>query len=121
MAHSARIHLTGLKLTNFRNYSALQLECDQRHVVLTGENGSGKTNILEAVSCLSPGRGLRRASREDIAKNDGNGTWAVFAELEGSNGPASIGTGIQETALGPDRQRRVRVNGVQSKSSDGLL
>lgn len=121
MAKTARVHLTGLKLTNFRNYSALRIDCDQKHLVFAGENGSGKTNILEAVSFLSPGRGLRRASYDEIARNGGDGTWAVFAEIDGTEGPVTIGTGIQETALGPDRQRKVRVNGVQSKTSEALL
>ncbi len=121
MADFDRVHLTGLKLNNFRNYANLKIESDRRHLVFAGENGSGKTNILEAVSYLSPGRGLRRASYEEISRNDGNGTWSVFAELNGSNGPVSIGTGIQETAFGPDRQRKVRINGAQSKTSDALL
>ena len=54
-----RVCLTALKLTDFRNYARLSLTLDGRHVVLVGENGAGKTNILEAVSFLSPGRGLR--------------------------------------------------------------
>lgn len=117
----ARVHLTRLKLTDFRNYEALRLDCDRRHVVLTGENGAGKTNILEAVSFLSPGRGMRRAALEEIARKSGPGTWSVHAEIEGTSGPVAIGTGIADTALGTETQRRVRINGAAARSADDLL
>jgi len=121
MANGIRVHLTRLKLESFRNYEKLVLDCDQRHVVLTGENGAGKTNLLEAISYLSPGRGLRRAPYERVAKSSSDGAWSVFAELEGTSGPVSIGTGLQMTPLGPDSQRRVRINGAQVKSAEALL
>ncbi len=116
-----RIHLNCLKLTQFRNYGALRLDMDARHVVLTGDNGAGKTNLLEAVSFLSPGRGLRRASLETVARSGGNGTWSVHAEMEGASGPVAIGTGVMETTLGPETTRRVRINGAPAKSADELL
>ncbi len=117
----ARVHLTRLKLTDFRSYEALRLDCDHRHVVLTGENGAGKTNILEAVSFLSPGRGMRRAALEEIARKSGPGTWSVHAEMKGTTGPVAIGTGIADTALGAETQRRVRINGAAARSADDLL
>ena len=55
MARLPPVYITKLKLDNFRNYRQLSVELDQRHVVLTGSNGAGKTNLLEAVSFLSPG------------------------------------------------------------------
>ena len=70
------VSLTSLKLTDFRNYRQLAVELDWRHVVLTGENGAGKTNLMEAVSLLSPGRGLRRAAYSDIPRR---GTTQGFA------------------------------------------
>ncbi|MCB1462302.1 MAG: DNA replication/repair protein RecF [Nitratireductor sp.] len=118
---TARVHLTRLKLEQFRNYARLALTSDERHVVLTGENGAGKTNLLEAVSYLSPGRGLRRAPYDTIARKGSDGAWSVFAEMESSAGPVSIGTGLQMTALGLESQRRVRINGAQVKSADALL
>jgi DNA replication and repair protein RecF len=118
---TARVHLTRLKLENFRNYARLALDCDERHVVLTGENGAGKTNLLEAISYLSPGRGLRRAQHEAVARKGCDGAWSVFAELEGTVGPVSIGTGLAMTSLGLESQRRVRINGAQAKSADALL
>ena len=61
---AAPVHLEVLRLTDFRNYSGLSLELDRRHVVLTGENGAGKTNLMEAVSFLSPGRGYVPANAQ---------------------------------------------------------
>jgi len=83
-----------LSLTHFRNYRAATLETRSGVVVLVGPNGAGKTNCLEAISLLSPGRGLRRATREDIADIRGDGSWAVSAEVEGALGLATLGTGI---------------------------
>ena len=117
----SRIHLTRLKLTGFRNYERLDLDLDERHVVLTGENGSGKTNLLEAVSFLSPGRGLRRAPYDRIARHGGDGSWSVFVGMEGANGPVEIGTGIASGPAGPESQRRVRINGTAARAIDELL
>jgi DNA replication and repair protein RecF len=83
-----------LSLTHFRNYRAASFQTHGDMVVLVGPNGAGKTNCLEAVSFLSPGRGLRRARLEDVADNQGDGSWAVSAEVEGALGLATLGTGI---------------------------
>ncbi len=115
------VYLETLKLTKFRNHENLSLDLDSRHVVLTGENGAGKTNILEAVSFLSPGRGLRRAPYDTVAMAGGGGSWSVFARLNGAEGEVSIGTGLQETSLGVETQRRVHINGAQAKTADTLL
>jgi DNA replication and repair protein RecF len=74
-------------------------------VLLFGENGAGKTNLLEAVSMLTPGRGLRGAALSEIARQSGDGAWAVAAKL----GEVDIGTGTLPNA--PER-RQVRVNGA---------
>jgi len=89
---ASRIHR--LTLTHFRNYGAAGLGARGDMVVLAGPNGAGKTNCLEAISFLSPGRGLRRATLEDVADNPGDGSWAVSAEVEGALGLATLGTGI---------------------------
>src|SRR5438128_11127426 len=83
-----------LSLTHFRNYRAASVDVHGGMVVLAGPNGAGKTNCLEAVSFLSPGRGLRRATLDDVADNQGDGSWAVAAEVEGALGLATLGTGI---------------------------
>src|SRR3954468_29850 len=93
---TSRIHR--LKLTHFRNYRAASLETRGDIVVLVGPNGADKTNCIEAISFLSPGRGVRRAALEDVADSQGDGSWAVSAEVEGALGLATLGTGIDPPA-----------------------
>src|SRR5262245_42135073 len=104
----SRIHR--LTLTHFRNYRAAGLETAADIVALVGPNGAGKTNCLEAISFLSPGRGLRRATLEDVADNQGDGSWAVSAEVEGALGLATLGTGLDAPrgdAAGAGRRCRI--------------
>jgi DNA replication and repair protein RecF len=121
MARLAPVFITKLKLDSFRNYTSLSCEFDQRHVVLTGNNGAGKTNLIEAISFLSPGRGLRRANYTSVGTTGTDGAWSIFAELEGAAGPVSVGTGLQRTALGVETHRKLRINSVQTQSSEDLL
>ncbi|HEX7923239.1 MAG TPA: DNA replication and repair protein RecF, partial [Bradyrhizobium sp.] len=104
----SRIHR--LSLTHFRNYRAATLQVTGDMVVLVGPNGAGKTNCMEAVSFLSPGRGLRRATLEDIADNQGDGSWAVSAEVEGALGLATLGTGIDPPTGETSNSRRCRID-----------
>jgi DNA replication and repair protein RecF len=104
--------LTRLSLTNFRNHSDLILSPGSGFVVLTGENGAGKTNILEAISLLSPGRGLRGAALSDMARQSGPGGFGIAAQLD----DVGLATGTHPGA--PDR-RIVRINGAQG-SATGL-
>jgi DNA replication and repair protein RecF len=100
-----------LTLTHFRNYRAAALKTQGRMVVLVGPNGAGKTNCIEAISFLSPGRGLRRATLEDVADNQGDGSWAVSAEVEGALGLATLGTGIDApSADASSSSRRCRID-----------
>lgn len=94
-----------LALTDFRSYPSALIEPGLGFVLLSGENGAGKTNLLEAVSLLSPGRGLRGAALSEMARIGGSGGFAVAARL----GDVEIGTGTQAAA--PER-RQVRVNGA---------
>jgi DNA replication and repair protein RecF len=87
-----------LTLSNFRSYRAAQLEVGARPVVLVGPNGAGKTNLIEAISFLAPGRGLRRATLAEVAFVEGDGSWAVAADVEGELGLATLGTGIEAPA-----------------------
>jgi DNA replication and repair protein RecF len=101
-----------LTLSNFRSYHAAQLTLDRPGpVVLTGANGAGKTNLIEAISLLAPGRGLRRATMEELAFSEGDGAWAVNAEIEGMLGLATLGTGI-DPPVGEDSSptRRCRID-----------
>ncbi len=84
-----------LSLTNFRSYRAAALDVAGDLFVLVGPNGAGKTNLLEAISFLAPGRGLRRATLDEPAFSEGDGGWAVSADIEGMLGLAALGTGIE--------------------------
>jgi len=100
-----------LSLTHFRSYRAASITTSADLVVLVGANGAGKTNCLEAISFLSPGRGLRRATLEDVADIEGDGSWAVSAEVEGALGLATLGTGIDPPAAdGTGATRRCRID-----------
>ncbi|MFA6265722.1 MAG: DNA replication/repair protein RecF [Pseudolabrys sp.] len=91
--------LRRLTLTNFRSYHAAHLTLGHEGaVVLTGPNGAGKTNLIEAISMLAPGRGLHRATLDELAFAEGDGSWAVSAEIEGMLGLATLGTGIEPPA-----------------------
>lgn len=112
------MHVRTLKLTNFRNYAAAAIAFDRRHVVLTGDNGAGKTNLMEAVSLLTPGRGLRRAAYTDMPRAANGDGFFVFARLEGMEGEVDIGTGFDPA---DETGRKVRINGAAAKSADELL
>lgn len=103
--------LSRLVLTDFRNHADLQLAPASGFVVLTGHNGAGKTNVLEAVSLLAPGRGLRRASLSQMARGDGPGGFGVAATLADG---VEVATGTLATA--PER-RVVRVSGANASAS----
>ncbi len=97
--------ISRLALTEFRSYQSALIEPGPGFVLLTGGNGAGKTNLLEAVSLLTPGRGLRSAPLSDMERKAGPGGFSVAARL----GEAEIGTGTQAAA--PER-RQVRINGA---------
>ena len=114
-----KTHIQRLKLTDFRNYTQAGLVLDGRHVVLVGRNGAGKTNFMEAISLLSPGRGLRRAVLSDMPRIGATDSFTIFAAVEGMNGEADIGTGT-ETTEEDNLVRRLRINGAPAKSVDDL-
>jgi len=110
-----------LRLTNFRSYHAAQVALDRAGpVVLTGANGAGKTNLIEAISLLAPGRGLRRATMEELAFTEGDGAWTVSAEIEGMLGLATLGTGTEPPAneeAAPTRRCRIDRESVGSATA----
>lgn len=114
-------HISKLKLTNFRNYAALSLDLAPGAVVLSGDNGAGKTNLLEAISLLTPGRGLRRAPYGDVAREGGDGGFALHARIEGPEGEVEIGTGISGGDVAGEGGRRVRINGAPARSVEEML
>ncbi|MGE0665438.1 MAG: DNA replication/repair protein RecF [Sphingomonadales bacterium] len=117
--------VTRLTLTDFRNYVAERIEAAPRPVVLTGQNGAGKTNVLEALSYLTQGRGLRGARLPDLARIGGAGGWSVAARIETPSGIAAIGTGIEgRTADDGDdegaERRVVRIDGAPARGPAAL-
>lgn len=112
-----RVSIARLKLSNFRNYPAADIGFGPGLVVLTGENGAGKTNLLEAVSLLTPGRGLRRAAYADMPGKASDAGFAIHASLDGPDGGCEVGTG---TSVGLDAEggRKVRINGATATADD---
>lgn len=103
--------LDRLDLTDFRNHAALSVRPQGRFIILHGANGAGKTNILEAVSLMVPGRGLRRANLHEMVRQGGAGGFAVSARL----GESNLGTAV--TAQQPGR-RIVHINGANAAIND---
>ena len=102
--------LASLSLTAFRSHASLRLELQPGLVVLTGANGAGKTNILEALSLLAPGRGLRGAKLAEFQKFDSTVPWAVSACVDDTQ----LGTG--RDPANPDAARRIAVIDGQKAS-----
>jgi DNA replication and repair protein RecF len=109
-----------LRLHDFRNYSRLGLEVGKGPIVLFGDNGAGKTNLLEAISLLAPGRGLRNARAGELDRRDAAGTpagaWSLTAGIEGRAGPIGVTTFRHAES---DR-RLVRLDGGAERSPNAL-
>ena len=122
-----RLAISRVTLSDFRCYGALRLEPEPGIVVLTGANGAGKTNLLEALSLLSPGRGLRGARLADISRHRESDTernetgaareWAVAAEFATPHGPLSVGVGW---AAADGERRTVQIDGQAARSQMAL-
>jgi DNA replication and repair protein RecF len=108
------MRLIRLALTDFRNYAALTWRPGRRISVLFGPNGSGKTNLLEAVSLLMPGRGLRGQRNADLSRHGGSGGWAVAGRFATVEGETDIGTGTLPD--GPPDRRVFRLDGATPRS-----
>ena len=116
-AGASRLWVERLQLTNFRNYGRISLQVGPTPVVLCGANGTGKTNLLEALSLLTSGQGLRRAPYSELAGAGGK-TWTVWSRVHGRLGPVELGTGL---ALEPEEVGRagrlVRIDGEAHAAS----
>lgn len=119
----ARLHVAVLQLQDFRNHTHFALQLDDRPVCLIGPNGAGKTNILEALTLLAPGRGLRGASAEEMARGGAQGVaararaWSVFAQLRQGEDRRQIGMGL-ETVPGLGHKRMARLDGRPASSGE---
>jgi DNA replication and repair protein RecF len=122
---SQGLAVTRLTLTDFRNYASLRIAPQNRFVVLTGANGAGKTNLLEAISMLTPGRGLRGAEFESLARLGADPPrWAVAAQIEAGAELTEIGTAWaaphEDDEAVPSRARTVAIDGLPQKSAGSL-
>ena len=119
----ARVGVTRLVLTDFRNYREARLTLGTEPVVLTGSNGAGKTNLLEALSFLAPGRGLRGVKLTEIDRRSEAGCkssmcgWAVAAVVATRSGTLRVGTGRDGTA---GERRVVRIDGEPARGQAAL-
>ena len=135
----ASLWVERLALTNFRSYAHVTLETGPEPQVIAGANGAGKTNLLEALSLLAPGQGMRRVPFAEIPRAGGDGGFAVAAKVHTLNGVADIGTGLRPGSSegppltptlspsseatgrgGSERGRIVRIDGV-AQSGSGVL
>jgi DNA replication and repair protein RecF len=122
-AAAGRLAVARLKLAEFRSYAAAEIAVDARPVVLTGLNGAGKTNLIEAVSLLAPGRGLRRARLAEIDRRGApaGAAWAVAAEIETPDGARRLGTGRDPARAAEAGERRLaRIDGAPARSAASL-
>jgi DNA replication and repair protein RecF len=144
MADAGGLAVTRLTLRHYRNYTDARIdlvtagsaggdaESDLEPIVLHGPNGAGKTNLLEALSYLAAGRGLRGAKLADVAARHGDGSWSVAARVHGMGGPSEISTGLtsglttasasdngSNEAPGMDR-RLVRIDGKRASGPAAL-
>jgi DNA replication and repair protein RecF len=105
-----------LILQDFRTYASLDLAVSRPLVALVGENGAGKTNVLEAISLFMPGRGLRRAELAEMARKDGPGSFAVSVTLDTPYGEHRLGTGVEPQGENARTSRICRIDGTAASS-----
>jgi len=113
---AAASRIARLILQDFRTYASLDLSVARPLVALVGENGAGKTNVLEAISLFMPGRGLRRAELADMARDEGPGSFAVSVTLDAPYGEHRLGTGIEHQNEGSRASRVCRIDGMPASS-----
>lgn len=109
--------ITRLMLADFRSYAALDLDLSSRMIAFTGENGAGKTNLLEAISLFAPGRGLRRADLSDMTRENGRGTFSISIAVECADDTYRLGTGFDPDTGPATRACRVDGEAVGSASA----
>ncbi len=114
------IYVRRLTVTNFRNYGYARLDLPETPIVLTGRNGTGKTNLMEAVSFLAPGKGMRQARFSDVLPTTGGTSWAVSALLNKSGEEIEVGTAFEPETGKRSEKRKIHVNGAAVKNQNDL-
>jgi DNA replication and repair protein RecF len=109
-------HISRLRLTHFRSHAGVDINVDCGAVILTGSNGAGKTNILEAISMLAPGRGLRSAQLDDMAATHSDAGWTVLADITTATAPMRVGVGFEHGGTG----RELRVDGAPARGFEKI-
>ncbi|MFD0988056.1 DNA replication/repair protein RecF [Methyloligella solikamskensis] len=112
-----RLFVEQLTLTDFRNFASARLNMDARPVVLVGDNGAGKTSLLEAVSLLGAGQGLRSRPYKELARHGGQGGWAIAGKISNGGETVSLGTGFGLAGDEDRTSRNVRIAGKDSSSN----
>lgn len=115
------LSVSQITLAYYRNYTDMRLNCEARPVILVGANGSGKTNLVEAISLLVPGRGLRRAALGDVQNRASVSPWAVAVHVRTASGMVTIGTGRDSSLSLTDPERRlVHIDGRLVRGQQAL-
>ena len=109
-------YIRSLTIKNFRSYKELNIKLDQNPIVLFGPNGSGKTNFIEAISLLNPGKGLRSAKKSHFLHiplnyNEQISDWAIHAIIENNEKSFEVSTGINSSEKDKQKNRKFLLNG----------
>jgi DNA replication and repair protein RecF len=118
-AAESATRVTRLILQDFRSYPFLELAISKRLVALAGENGAGKTNLIEALSLFTPGRGLRRAEQSDMLRHEAE-SFAVSVTLDGEGGEHRLGTGLLDAGSAARQARACRIDGAPVGSASAF-
>ncbi len=108
------MRISSVQLNQFRNHASLRLETDANIIALVGPNGSGKTNILEAISLFAPGRGMRGAETAELQMQGVQNGWGIQLEIQSDNARVQLSTGIAP----PQIRRSILINGESAAQTD---
>ena len=120
LAQAKTPRVTRIILKDFRSYTALDLSIDGDMIVFVGENGAGKTNLLEALSLFVAGRGLRRADLSEMARHDGDGGFAISLLVQDGEDLLRLGTGRDADTLSGSFVRHNRIDGITVSSAQAF-
>ena len=121
-----KFYINKLNLKNFRNHVDLNLNISEASLLIYGDNGCGKTNILEAISLLNQGKGLRKSNIEDylnhkILLQGSYNTWGINADFLCPNGKFNLGTGLKEDTVKNSRVAKINTDKCSLSSLGKIL